>query len=90
MWADHGQYDTYESQPTSVALSGIGDEAHLGSSYTVQVKKGTRAFFTQAMNPVEDEMVSTEVASAVSSAMMSTVLQYEAAFRFAKLVVNDL
>jgi hypothetical protein len=91
LWDDAVQYDFSKGQDNSVPLSGIGVEAHLGGGYAVHVltKKGD-AFFAQSLNDAADGKVSTEIQAAVSAEMTPYVLQYEAAFRLAKLVVNDL
>ena len=91
VWDDDVQYEYSASQPGSVPLSGIGVEAHLGKLYTVHVLTSDgNAFHTQSLNPAADGTVSPEIQSALSTEMMPDKLEYEAAFRFAKLVVNDL
>lgn len=90
IWEDSIPYDFSKEDADSVPLSGIGVEAHLGNLYTVHVLTETGAFFTQALDPVADGQLSPEIQSAISPAMMPDLLQYEAAFRFAQLVVDDL
>lgn len=91
LWTGTVQYDFSEQDARSVPLSGIGSEAHLGNLATVHVKLSNgNAFFTQSMEPAADSRVSSEVQSAASATMMESLLRYEAAFRFAKLVINDL
>jgi len=90
LWADSIPYDFSKQDPDSVPLSGIGVEAHLGNLYTVHVLTETGAFFTQGLDPVADGQVSPEIQAAISPAMVPDLLQYEAAFRFAKLVIDDL
>lgn len=89
LWKDDLQYEFSKSQATSVPLSGLGAEAHLGKLRTVHVLRGKGdAFFTQALRPVSDGKVSTEIQSAASAGMMADLQDYEAAFRFAKLIEN--
>jgi hypothetical protein len=91
LWDDTAPYESTKEDDRSVPLSGIGAEAFLAYGNTVHVmtKKGG-TFFAQALYPAADGKVSSEIQSAVSSDMMPKVLEYEAAFRLAKLVVNDL
>lgn len=90
LWKDAVQYEFSKGETTSVPLAGVGAEAHLGKLRTVHVlrSKGD-AFFTQALQPVADGKISNQVQSAASAEMMANLPDYEAAFRFAKLVEND-
>lgn len=90
LWDDAIQYDYSKQDDDSVPLSGIGVEAHLGFGYTVHVLTATGAFFAQSLSPVTDGQVSPEIQSAISPAMQPEVLQYEAAFRLAQLVIDEL
>lgn len=90
LWDDSIQYDYSKQDDASVPLSGIGVEAHLGFLYTVHVLTETGAFFAQGLEPVADGQVSPEIQSAISTEMMPQLLQYEAAFRLAQLVIDDL
>jgi hypothetical protein len=90
LWDDHEQYDFSAMSPSSSPLSGVGQEAHLGSLNVVHVKLATEAFFTQAMVPAADGQISPEVEAAATDAMMNALGAYEAAFRVAKLVEDRL
>jgi hypothetical protein len=91
LWSGRVQYDFSEMDADSVPFSGIGAEAHLGSLSTVHVLLSNgKAFHAQALKPAADGNISPEIQSAVSTEMTPTVLRYEAAYRFAKLVINDL
>jgi hypothetical protein len=91
LWDERLQYDSTKEDDRSVPLSGIGAEAFLSYGNTVHVltKKGG-TFFAQALDPVADGKVSSEIQSAASAEMMSKLEHYEAALRLAKLVVDDL
>jgi hypothetical protein len=90
LWDDLVQYDFSAMQDASSSVTGVGEEAHLGSGYTVHVKLTTNAFFTQALNPVADGQISTEVRASAKGTMMSELGEYEAAYRVAKLVEGRL
>jgi hypothetical protein len=91
LWNGRVQYDYSKDDDDSMPLSGIGAEAYLGVGYTVHVLTDTGdAFFAQSLYPVKDGNVSPEIQAAVSSDMTSMRLEYEAALRLAKLVINDL
>jgi hypothetical protein len=91
LWGDTIPYESTKDDDRSVPLSGIGAEAFLSYGNTVHVKtKKGGTFFAQSLDPVADGKVSSEIQSAVSAEMMAKVLEYEAAFRLAKLVVDDL
>jgi hypothetical protein len=90
IWSDDVQYEFSKDDARSVPLSGIGVEAHLGTLSTVHVLTSKGAFHAQALKPAADGAISPEIQSALSTDMMPQALRYEAAFRFAKLVVNDL
>jgi hypothetical protein len=90
LWDDHVQYEFSAMGEDSSPLAGVGQEAHLGSGYSVQVKLATEAFFTQSLMPVADGQISSEVRAAAMGSMTSELGEYEAAFRAAKLVEDRL
>jgi hypothetical protein len=86
LWNEFVQYDASAMDDDSSPIVGVGEEAHLGTNYTVHVKLPTSAFFAQSLYPVADGQISAEVRASAKGTMMNELEEYEASYRLAKLV----
>lgn len=88
--SDPSIFEIMQSLPASKPIGGVGQAAFLSDASTVYVKTAENVFFAQSQDPVSDGQVSSQVAAAAASLPATAIARYEASYRLAKLVVDDL